>query len=104
MGYYTQHDLEVIDGSNDLIEALINECKEASYALTSNGDCAQECKWYDHRLHLVAFSRKHPEALFMLSGEGEENGDAWREYYRDGKMQLCKAKLVYPEFNKELLE
>ena len=104
MGYHTQHELEIIEGSNDLIEDLINECEEAGYALAPNGDCAQECKWYEHRADMVAFSEKHPEALFMLSGDGEESGDSWHEYYRSGKVQVCKAKLVYPEFNADLLK
>ena len=103
MGYYTQYDLEIIDGSSGLIKDLIDECEEAGYAFEANGDCSQECKWYDHKEDLTAFSKKHPEALFMLSGEGEDNGDAWHEYYRNGKVQVCKAKLVYPEFNADLL-
>jgi hypothetical protein len=103
MGYYTQYDLEIIDGSNGLIKDLIDECEEAGYALEANGDCSQECKWYDHKEDLTTFSKKHPEALFMLSGEGEDNGDAWHEYYRNGKVQVCKAKLVYPVFNADLL-
>ena len=104
MGYYTQHELAIIKGSNDLIEELINDCEEAGYALEVNGDCRNECKWYDHKKDLIEFSKKHPDALLELSGVGEEHGDAWKEYYHNGKVQVCKAKLVYPEFNPELLE
>jgi hypothetical protein len=104
MGYYTQHKLKVIDGSNELIEELRADCREASYALENNGDCAEDCKWYEHESDMISFSKKHPSALFMLSGEGEENGDAWREYYRNGLRQVCKGEIIYPKFNPELLK
>jgi hypothetical protein len=103
MGYYTRHDLEIIDGSNGLIEDLIAECEGAGYALKDNGDCSQECKWYGHKKDLTEFSKKHPDALFMLSGKGEENGDAWIEYYRNGKVQVCEAVYVYPKFDADLM-
>ena len=103
MGYYTRHVLEIIDGPNSLIKDFIGECGEAGFALEANGDCLDDCKWYRHREDLTAFSKKHPEALFMLSGRGEETGDAWHEYYRNGKVQVCQAKLVYPKFNADLL-
>lgn len=103
MGYYTSHELEVIEGDNSLIGEFINTCEEAEYALEENGDSAQSCKWYSHEQDMKSFSLKHPEVLFMLRGEGEENGDAWKEYYRNGKIQVCKAVLAFPEFNESLL-
>ena len=102
MGYYTRHELEVIDGDHDLIADLVSENEEAAYAIDSGGEAMESCKWYSHEADLRAFSKKHPEALFRLSGEGEESGDIWAEYHRDGKMQRCKAKIVIPEFNAEL--
>ena len=103
MGYYTQHELEVIAGDNSLIVELREECEEAEYALEENGDTYDACKWYSHERDMRAFSEKHPEALFRLSGEGENAGDIWVEYYRNGKMQQCKAKIVIPDFDPELL-
>jgi hypothetical protein len=103
MGYQTEHELTIIEGSNGLIEELRSECERAGWALKYSGDSAKPCKWYSHENDLKAFSKKHPDALFMLSGKGEENGDAWHEYYRNGKVQVCKAKLVYPVFNADLL-
>lgn len=103
MGYYTQYNLEMIEGSSDLIEGLLSECEEARYALGASGDCEQATKWYEHKRDMISFSKKHPDALFKLSGEGEESGDCWHEYYKNGKVQECKAKIVYPEFNEDLL-
>ena len=104
MGYYTRHELEVIEGEHSLIAELVGENEEAAYAIDEDGSAEESCKWYDHEKDMRAFSKKHPEALFRVSGEGEESGDIWAEYYRAGKMQACKAKIVIPEFNAELLK
>jgi hypothetical protein len=103
MGYQTEHELTIIEGSNGLIEDLIAECESAGYALKDNGDSAEPCKWYSHENDLKEFSKKHPDALFMLSGKGEYNGDAWIEYYRNGKVQVCQAVYVYPKFDADLM-
>jgi hypothetical protein len=101
--YYTSHDLTVIEGANSLIAELIAENEEAAYAIDSNGDAEESCKWYSHQEDLRAFSKKHPKALFELKGEGEESGDIWAEYYRNGKLQVCKAIIAYPKFDESLL-
>jgi len=63
-----------------------------------------EAKYYKNKQDLRAFSIKHPESIFKLSGEGEESGDIWAEYYVAGKMQRCKAKILIPEFEPHLLK
>ena len=103
MGYYTSHELEVIEGDDSLIVKLRDDCEDAKYALDCNGETEENCKWYNHDLDMKWFSEKHPEALFKLSGEGEEAGDIWHEYYRAGKKQVCKARIVIPDFNPDLL-
>ena len=104
MGYYTRHDLEVVKGDNDLIEALREVSEGAQWAINGSGDCEDSCKWYEHQADLKSFSLLHPEALFKLSGEGEESGDIWHEYYQNGKIQTCKAQIVFADFDKALLK
>ena len=104
MGYVTRHELVIQNGSNDLIEELREFSDEAVYAIDNNGDTEDSTKWYDHQDDLKAFSSMHPKVIFKLIGEGEESGDLWHEYYMDGKMQLCKAVISYPNFNSDLLE
>jgi len=99
MGYYTKHELEVQQGSNDLIEELRESCEGANYAIKSNGDPRVKCKWHDHSKDMKVFSALHPHALFKLSGEGEDAEDLWREYHKNGKVQVCKAVIAYPQFN-----
>jgi hypothetical protein len=103
MGYYTRHELEIQNGSNDLIQELREFSDDANYALNENGDTEQEGKWYDHENELKSFSLLHPKVIFKLIGEGEESGDLWHEYYMGGKVQVCKVVISYPKFNPDFL-
>lgn len=94
MGYYTRFKLAVIVGNNDVIQEFRDE--------NENADCAiegEDCKWYSHEEDLKKFSTKHPEVLFKLSGTGEEAGDMWVKYVKNGKMQVCRAKIIYDDYN-----
>lgn len=104
MGYNTSHELEVVQGDLNLIEELRNESEGARYAIGYNGNARQDCKWYSHEEDLRAFSKKHPEAILRLNGEGEESGDIWTEYYKNGKMQKCKAKITFDDYCEDKLK
>ncbi len=102
MGYYTAYNLNVLEGGDEfeIIAEFRKYSESAKYALDEEGCCDETCKWYNHETELVSFSKKYPDAIFQLQGEGEENGDAWKLYVKDGHSQLCKARLVYDEFDK----
>lgn len=104
MGYYTRYELQVIEGNPELIEELLNVCPEAKWALLNDGSTKDSTKWYDSLKDLKNFSLSHPEALFKLYGEGEESGDIWQAYFKAGKMQMCKAKIIFDEYDPEKLE
>ena len=57
------------------------------------------CKWYDHDKQMREISKKYPETIFILEGEGEESGDIWKKYYLNGKCQVAKAEVIIPEFD-----
>jgi hypothetical protein len=104
MGYYTRFELEVANGDTSVIEEL-RECSDgANYAIYSNGESDDSTKWYEYRDDLKAFSKKHPKQIFKLSGEGEESGDIWVEYFLNGKSQHCKAQIVFADYDERLLE
>jgi hypothetical protein len=103
MGYYTRHNLEIINGDNDLIAEFRSSSEEAEYAIEDNGGSSDSSKWYRHEADLKAFSLIHPSVLFKLSGEGEESGDIWIEYYKNGKMQQCKANISFDDFDESKL-
>ena len=99
MGYYTRHELEIIEGNDFKTDYESEICKELDYS-----HCFEEkIKWYNHKEDMIEFSKKHPNTLFMLSGEGEEQPDMWREYYKNGETHRIVGVVVFEEFNIESL-
>lgn len=54
-----------------------------------------EAKWYDFADDMIELSRRVPNATFMLYGQGELNGDQWREYFKNGQAERVFA--VFPD-------
>lgn len=104
MGYYTSYSMEVINGNPDLIKQFREECDEARYSFDDEGNSIENNKWYKSNEDLKEFSKKHPEALLLLEGEGEDSPDFWREYWKNGKVQRIIAKIVYDEYDESKLE
>ena len=98
MGYYTRYELEHNDRSGIDHAKEVTERSDYTYLFDD------QIKWYDHEKDMRKYSKEYPNVLFELSGEGEETGDLWIEYYKNGKMQLAKAKITYDAFNEERLE
>jgi hypothetical protein len=104
MGYYTNYSLKVIGKKNEgVIEQLKNENENANMAFDVNGNPDQEMKWYDHEDELKEFSLKHPKLLFRLDGEGEESGDLWVKYIKNGKVQFCPAIISFKKYSPKKL-
>ena len=100
MGYYTRHKLEILEGDDFVTDHKDNISKLSGYS-----DCFDDdIKWYDHVDNMTTYSKQHPTVVFKLSGEGEESGDIWTEYYCNGKMQREKAEIVVGVFDKSKLK
>lgn len=105
MGYYTNYSLETDSQENkNIIEEFREIDGNAKYAIDANGDCQEWTKWYDHEEDLKNFSKNYPDVIFILSGEGEESGDIWKKYFKNGKMQVAQAKISFEEFNENKLK
>jgi len=100
MGYHTRYSLEVIQDEYTFIDHEAGIGQASGYG-NPFGD---ECKWCNHDKHMLEYSLDHPNVLFKLSGEGEEAGDLWIKYYKNGKMQECRAAITYPPFDESKLE
>ena len=113
MGYYTRYDLETID-SNDLGKRILSEMDADKFyglnvdnALKYIGDfelglsigATDEVKWYDHEDDMKELSIKFPNTLFRLHGYGEEQGDEWYKYFKNGKMQKCDAIVTFEKYD-----
>ena len=101
MGYNTTFNLKA---PVELIYQFREENEEAEYCLDEEGDSNESGKWYDHEEDMRAFSLKHPGVLFEMTGEGEENEDMWRKYFKDGKMQVCKARITFDDFDEKKMK
>lgn len=86
MGYYTRY---TVDWNTVEPEYL-----EFDFFTVSNGDTTEGMKWYNYEYDMVHTSKQYPETTFTLYGEGEESGDIWTAWFRDGKHQKVQAKLV----------
>ncbi len=107
MGYYTNFNLTTI-GNSDIAEILAQipeeEFEDKFYAIDECGDCNCEAKWYEHETDIRELSLKFPEVVFVLSGEGEEKDDIWKKYFQNGKMQVCRAEILFPVYDEKLLK
>jgi hypothetical protein len=104
MGYYTSYTLscESTDGRPvDIISNFV-ETIGSYYGMNMVGE-TEPIKWYNHKTDLEKFSLQYPNTLFLLEGEGEEVGDIWKLYVKNGKSQLCKAIITFDVYDETKL-
>lgn len=110
MGYFTAYNLCVYEYENamgdlvtdDRLNLVVEELKKLgviNYALREDLGFYESVKWYDHDEDMLEVSKKFPDLLFCLCGEGEDQGDIWENYYNAGRMQACYAEIVIPPFD-----
>lgn len=108
MGYYSYYTLSTQNGTMDDDEKIVSELREknadAQVALGEDGYPDGHIKWYEHEEDLKEFSKKYPNLVLHLSVEGEENGDMSQKYFKNGKMQVCKAKIEFDEYDENKLQ
>lgn len=128
MGYYTHYSFEIhsygenktiedrdvatkileMTEENDRFYPLVQEIENnggAEYYTGRHGlelEYSESVKWYEHDDEMRELSLEFPELTFKLHGCGEEDGDIWDAYYRDGKS--CRYEPVMPKFNENDLE
>ena len=61
-------------------------------------------KWYEHDEEMLKASLEHPGVVFVLDGDGEEPGDIWRTFYRNGGKAEWRPVISRPDFSEELFE
>ena len=85
MGYYTYLSIEI-----DREEPTVEQVAEAVADVAKDTDVAfwrsaltgeTEVKWYDGTADMKQVSRRYPEAVLTLRGEGEDPDDRWVEYH-----------------------
>lgn len=87
-------------GEVDVILKVLDELK------TLNGGYDafnSEYSWDDYDKHMGIVSKNHPKTVFQLEGDGEDGGDLWITYYRNGFCQSSTAKITYDDFDETKL-
>lgn len=117
MSYYTDFRLRVFQGNADLArvkarleeivatdeetgQTLFDQLEEGDDEIRSFG----EIKWYEHDSDCAVLSLDFPGVVLCLEGQGQERGDDWKAYYKDGKVQHCFGEMVYPEYSEQKFE
>lgn len=59
--------------------------------------CDDMLRWNYFSEDMLTLSRALPSLVFRLHVEGENNGDLWDGYYHNGKEEICRAIITYPE-------
>lgn len=104
MGYYTRYKLKVSKEPEGLAERFNKTADygESFYEHLVSGN-EDSVKWYEHDENMRAVSKEYPDILFTLYGEGEESGDIWVKYYKNGKSQVANAQIKFDEFDPKKL-
>ena len=99
MGYYTSFNMSISPANPERLAEIIEADEILRYALDSGGNSADCVKWHEWQTDMKKLSLRHPDLVFHLTGDGEENGDLWKADFWQGEMQLRPAELVYPPFD-----
>ena len=106
MGYYTNFELTMypqpaedleITITRDIIALIDYTCLDEVRETDVQCFLCDVLKWYHHKEHMIEISKKYPDIIFVLHGEGEDNDDMWNEYYCAGEFERVDAEIVYPE-------
>lgn len=100
MGYYTNYSLSA---DKELPETFGDNFESVTGYILDGMDLYY-AKWYDHDKDMKKISTLYSDILFTLKGEGEEPGDLWIAYYKNGKVQLENAQITYSPFDESKLK
>jgi hypothetical protein len=102
MSYSTHYTLEY-DTPDDELDIKDFILKASSYLVDFEieallGGGALTASWHEHEEELLNLSRGFPATIFILYGEGAEQGDVWKKRFINGEVEIIRATLVFPDF------
>ena len=105
MGYETDYKLttEPRISQEKYLELLLKTSDYEWWEIEGEG-LAMSAKWYNHEDHMKTVSLMVKDVLFKLEGDGEEAGDEWIKYFKNGKSTTCNRITVLEEFKEENLK
>lgn len=93
MGYYTRYDIRILDSTPTDTEAVILALEKVSGYVGLSGE---RIKWYAHESDCLQVSRAFPDITIRLYGEGEEQGDVYVKFFKNGMMEVHKPEEWVP--------
>lgn len=97
MGYYTNFTISLIEGDEEQYEQMLKELAEK----TDYSEIEDEffnAKWYDCEEDCIEISKKYPDILFQVDGDGEETPDFWSCRFKAGVPEHVECGIEKPEF------
>lgn len=91
------------DPNHKVIEEIRSRYPDAQEALVDDGESDQADAWYDYHTDLIEYSLLYPNLLLILHTEGSFLSESTRNFYQSGKHYQQAAKIVYDNFNPEML-
>lgn len=86
MGYYTYYECLNSDVEKELIQAKIDEIRNAGeYDFCEELFAGEPTKWYDSDKDLKRLSEALPGIIIRIEGSGEDSGDLWVEVWLNGQ-------------------
>lgn len=103
MGYYTDFNIRQTgdDDFEEISEEIVNISGYCFDEYSSEKRLFLNAKWYNWDVNMTEISRKFPNSLFQVDGEGEEGHDIWRCFFRNGRCESIKVEVKYSESNLE---
>lgn len=105
MGYYTRFKLSMFIYQDEKTSKKYNDVVEKIKEVSGySNPFGEEVKWYDWEEDMKKVSLQFSDIVLILEGEGEESGDIWRAYFKNGKYQYCPAEITFDEFDETKLK
>lgn len=124
MGYCTEYNMHVAgikDQSElDALNKVLEEKKILHYAFycryktirdhfkSIDGstvvfyDSKEPVKWYDCEKDMTEIAAKFPDYIFVVTGNGDGEGDLWKMYSHGDKSCWCKGEVIYDKPSEEV--
>lgn len=87
--------------SDESLYNFVDNETQCDLKTPSDEDAKIEYSWYAHDHDMLLLSKEFPTVTFKLHGRGEDYGDVWDTYYRNGKMCTYTLPLEMPPFNEK---
>lgn len=97
MGYYTSFAINISKDEpsfRDRLELISDEQfeQDGTYYYTY-------AKWYDYAKNMCELSKEFPNLVITVNGSGEEPGDLWQDYWKEGKWHHQVINITFDSFD-----